>query len=236
MAITRTTKGTFQNKATLNFNTNQTALTGVALSAGDTLIIGIAWDVGAVGVATWNGLSMNADASYGSGNPSVCILSLYSAAGGSGDIVIRNSSGFASGARAVWAIAVSGLAPISFDVPSGATGSSATPSDSAISTNQASEILVGCLATTGPLGDLAGTWSNSWSAGQRNGTTGAGNTSNNTVQEGFKIVSAIESSQAALTGITSRAWAICHVTYKALVASLPRPLNINQSVKRSNYF
>ena len=81
-------------------------------------------------------------------------------------------------------------------------------------TTAANELCLGAMATQGPLGDAAGTPQNSFSAGDREGTTGAGATSNRTVAELFQIVSATGSFESELATITSRETASLIVTFK----------------------
>jgi hypothetical protein len=91
--------------------------------------------------------------------------------------------------------------------------SSASPSDPAVANAVPVEFEIGALATIGgTTSDAAGTWQNSWSAGQRANVSA---TTPVTIQEGYKIAASSESSQAALTGITSRPWIVVHATFRA---------------------
>lgn len=219
MAIVRTALGAANEKPS-KADATWTPLTGITLAVGDVLVVGVASESSVAGstLSTWNGVNYDVIdiESDNGGNPGNTIMDLmiwYITSAGTGNIVI-NFNGTSS-AHAMFATKITGLASNpALDVTSGSTGSSGSPSDTGTSTHQAVEIFIAALATQGPTGDAAGSWSNSWTAGQRSGTTGGSNASNQTIQEGFKIVSATESSQAALTGITSRQWAIGHATYK----------------------
>lgn len=118
--------------------------------------------------------------------------------------------------NAIAVIVISGLLSSPFDKSSSGTGSGTSPSSGATATtSQADEILIGAVGTEGPVEDAAGTWSNSFNAGQRDGTTAGGAASNITISEGYLIVSATGAYTAAKTSITSRDWGAAIATYKA---------------------
>lgn len=93
-------------------------------------------------------------------------------------------------------------------------GSDAPSSGATATLAQALEIAIGAVATEGPSGDTAGTWSNSFTAGPRSGTTGGLAATNRTISLGYKIVSATDALTAAKTGITSRPWVAAIQTFK----------------------
>jgi hypothetical protein len=108
------------------------------------------------------------------------------------------------------------------DQGTAAAGSGTSPSSGAApTTSQANEILIGAIGTEGPNGDNAGTWSNSFTNGQRLGTAGGGAANNSTISEGYRIVSATGAYTAAKTGITSRAWGAVIATFKEAGGSPP---------------
>ena len=83
------------------------------------------------------------------------------------------------------------------------------------------QLLIGAVGTEGPGGDTAGTWSNSFTAGPRAGTTGGTDaTSNITVSMGWRIVTAAGGYTAAKSGITSRDYAAVIATFKTTDAGL----------------
>jgi hypothetical protein len=88
-------------------------------------------------------------------------------------------------------------------------------------TAQANELLIGAIGTEGPVGDNAGTWDNSFTAGPRAGTTGDADDSNWTVSMGWRIVSATGEYSAQKSGITDRYWAAAIATFKG--ESAPEP-------------
>ena len=79
------------------------------------------------------------------------------------------------------------------------------------------------IGTEGPLGDTAGTWQNSFTAGPRTGTTGGTADSNITVAMGWQTVSDAGSYTASKTGMTSGDHASIIATFKAQPST--RPLN-----------
>jgi rubrerythrin len=66
------------------------------------------------------------------------------------------------------------------------------------------EIFFGAFASEGPPTDTTGTLQNGFTSGQRVGTSGAPPVSNITLHEGYKIVSAKETTRARKTGATER--------------------------------
>jgi rubrerythrin len=71
-------------------------------------------------------------------------------------------------------------------------------------TTFANELFIGAFASEGPPTDDRGTFQNGFTAGQRVGTSGAPPTSNITLDTGYKIVSAKETTRAKKTGATER--------------------------------
>lgn len=86
-----------------------------------------------------------------------------------------------------------------------ATGTSTSPTTGAGATT-GDNMVMGFIFTNGPVEDAAGTWSNSYNAGQRDGTTGGAATDNVTVSDAWRTVTGSSSVAAAKTGITSRNW------------------------------
>ncbi len=93
-------------------------------------------------------------------------------------------------------------------------------------TTQADELLIGVIGTEGPVGDTAGTWSNSFSAGPRAGTTGGDANTNWTVSLGYRIVSSTGAYTAQKSGVTSRNWAATIATFKSENSLPPNSYNI----------
>ena len=120
-------------------------------------------------------------------------------------------------AHAAVAALFSGLADVSvLDQTASGTGTGASPSSGATSTTaQADELLIGVVGTEGPVGDSAGTWGNSFSAGPRAGTTGDAADTNITISLGYRIVTATGTYTASKSGITERDWGALIATFKA---------------------
>lgn len=243
MAITRTALGTGQSKTT-----TITITIGNVVVAGDQLFAIFASDsqifpASIVYYPQTGGSGVQFDAKDVEANNDtnvVTSISRYSAPAASTDagarIVIANT---VSSAAAI--IKISGLTSSPFDKSSAGTGpgGSGTPPTSGATAplSQADEICIGAIGTEGPDGDAADTWLNSFSAGQRLGTTGGGGTSNITVYEGYKIVSATTAQTAATTPGVFRDWAACIATYKAAATGLAaRNIMISQAVKRASYY
>jgi hypothetical protein len=214
--ITRTAKGTAQEKT----SDNSITLAAVTIAAGAHVMAMAATtltpDPGSAS-ATWNGIAMTRDLTQaGDGNSFLTVFSLYSAAGGTGDVVVTWTSDTTAKVLAVTQIAglLAGTA-IAFDVAGGGDGTSTSPDSGTVAPGYDGEIYWGAVATNGPSGDTAGTWSNGYSNGQRDGTTGGTDDSNITISEGFLIVTVVGTARAQKTGITSRDWAAGISTYIA---------------------
>jgi hypothetical protein len=221
MAITRTALGTAVNKA----GTADFSLTG-GVVAGQILVVCGVHDYGNdlgtplrllnISSGEASNLTIDAAAVNTSGVESA-ILSVIVPTTKAWDGQFPFIRYFVSAdANAIAVIRLDGLTSTPIDKISTGIGSSLTASSGATSTTaQADEILIGGIGWEGPDGDDAGTWQNSFNAGQRLGTTGAGAASNITVQEGFLIVAATGAYTAAVTRTAnSRDWAAAIATYK----------------------
>jgi hypothetical protein len=129
-------------------------------------------------------------------------------------ITITDSTAVA--AHSAVAMLFTGLANASpMDQTASDTGTSTSPLSGATSTTaQADELLIGLVGTEGPDGDSAGTWSGSFTAGPRIGTTGGDDDSNITISMGYQQVSATGTYSAGKTGITDRDWTALIATFK----------------------
>lgn len=225
LAIVRTALGTSQTKS--SFPPSVTI--GHNIVAGDTLFLVIAGDsLGSftseyfTNATTSGGLLTRDVVSANAGNVEVAIFRL-SDPPASIDFQAHLTFNSTSGqSLTMAALRVSGLATSPFDKSSVGTGTGTSPSSGATAPlAQADEICIGAVGTEGPVEDAAGTWSNSFNAGQRDGTTGGGAASNITVSEGYLIVAATTAQTAAKTSITSRDWAAAIATYKGADAAFP---------------
>ncbi len=216
--ITRTASGGASSK------TSSTTLTQfITAAAGSSLVVTSAVQDGTIGVSAvaWNGATFTSQNGFsGSGitcdiwvannvpaGTNVLMTVTYTAAVVAKAFAVSEISGWPSGS----AVVDRNLLP----TPGGAGGTSVN-ADSGLTatTTDANEYLAGNVSVNGPTGDGAPTWLNSFSAGQRLGTTGGGAASNCTVNEGFRIVSATAQYKAAATLATSRNWAASIVTLK----------------------
>jgi hypothetical protein len=246
MAIVRTALGTGQAKAaTLAVTWSGGAITG------DTIVVLVASDAGISSLVVGR-TSIGTDQTFGAAdvtatNAGNVITSIYSI------VLNRNypldglnnpyciATPTVSGdAVAVAVIKLEGLSAAAFDRSSAGTGTGTSPSSGATAAlSQADEICVGAIGTEGPPTDAAGTWSNSFNAGQRDGTDSAGAASNVTISEGYLVVSGTTAQTAAKTSIASRDWAAAIATYKgaAAAAFIAAKNRIpGQAVKRSNFY
>jgi len=221
MAITRYARGTAGGKgvSSLTVTLNQAITAGnsvlVCISSDSTVAIpGVILKTSAdVEVAT---LTQDAALADGVANQ-VAIYSAHNVSANGAKVVITFAMAITAGAATV--SEVGGLGSSSpLDQTHTGSGNSATPdSGSTATTTQASELLIGAVAQRGPVTDSAGTWSNSFSDGQRDGTSGGLAASNATISEGYRIVEATGAYNAAKTGCTPRRWAAAIATYKAAV-------------------
>ena len=196
------------------------------LNSGESLIVGLAHDPETVNTVTWNSIGLTKAVEITNvGNVQCSIWYLLNPTAGSGDIVATFNAAVV--AKTMLWLRPRPLLPAGLDAISTGTGSSTAPLDTAVATTVAREIFIGIVGIEGPSDDAFGTWGQAWdnpenqpfgtndqTAQQRIGTTGGGAASNITGNMGRKIVSATESSQAALTGITSRDWCVVHATFK----------------------
>jgi len=137
-------------------------------------------------------------------------------------------------ARAAVASVFRGLAPSgALEQSCVSSGTSATPSSGAATTVQMDQLLIGAVGTEGPATDAAGTWSNSFTAGPRAGTTATTTDAEITVSMGWRIVSSAGSYTAAKAGITSRDWAAAIASFKTMDAGISYIANIGASQSKT---
>jgi uncharacterized repeat protein (TIGR02543 family) len=130
-------------------------------------------------------------------------------------------SSTAVAARAAVVSVFRGLAPSgALEQTCVSSGTSTSPSSSAATTIQGDQLLIGAVGTEGPGSDTEGTWSNSFTAGPRTGTTATTTDAEATVSMGWRIVSSAGAYTAAKTGITSRDWAAAIATFKTTDAGI----------------
>jgi hypothetical protein len=205
-----TAKGTAGNE-----DIGDLTLPKVALNAGETLLVSCNDEGGDVDV-TWNGAPLHKDVGTKGSGFYTTLYSLYSASGGTGDIVATHVSG---GDLTINAYAVTNLAPSSLDKTAAAQGMGATPSSGATATTtHASEFLWGAIgyATNSK---ASGTWNDGFTAGtQFTDTGGIGG-----VDDGYKTVTSSGAYTAAKTGVNKSAWAAVIATYATAGGRDPIP-------------
>lgn len=223
MAITRTARGTGQNKASADPWTVMTTFVG---SVNNLVVVIVASDPSgsnAVVTITQSGkttttLSVSAEAN----NIGNVVTRIYAAiladSYTAGSLIIDWDISGAPAAMAAAAIELAGAngTPM-LDVTAVGTGTATAADTGSITStpNSGADVAwVGAVGTEGPDGDTAGTWVNPNNAGQRLGTTGGGAASNVTVSEGYEIVSVEVTQALSKTGMTSRDWAAVMATYK----------------------
>jgi hypothetical protein len=188
-----------------NEDVGDLTLKKVVLKAGETLLVSCNDEGGDVDM-TWNDVPLHKDVGTKGSGFYTTLFSLYSATGGTGDIVATHLSG---GDLSVNAYAVTNLAPSGLDKTSAAQGMGATPSSGpTATTTHGNEFLWGAIgyATNSK---ASGTWNDGFTAGtQFTDTGGIGG-----VDDGYKTVSATGAYTAAKTGVDKSAWAALIATY-----------------------
>ena len=181
------------------------SIPGVTLKAGETLLVS-SNDEGDSAMVTWNGISLHQD--IGSTNGNGCytkIFSLYSAGGGTGDIVATHTVGDLS----INASLVTNLAPSALDKTRVGYGVGANPSSGATPiTTKANELLWGAIGYASNSA-ASGVWSEGFTSGGQftfSGDTGG-------VEDGYKIVSSTGAFVAAKTGTAKDGWSALIATY-----------------------
>jgi hypothetical protein len=183
------------------------AIRHVTLKAGETLLV-TCNDEGSDAEITWGGTALHGDAGANGSGFSTSIFTLYSAAGGTGDIVASHQS---AGDLTINAYSITGLAPSAFDKTAAAQGSSTSPSSGATATtSHANEFLWAAIGFS-TIARPTGTWVGGFTSGGQFTKTGAGGISG--VEDGYKTVSATGAYTAAKTGVDKDAWAAVIATY-----------------------
>jgi hypothetical protein len=177
----------------------------VTLKAGETLLVSCKDEGGDAGV-TWSGKSLHQDVGTQGAGFYTAIFSLYSATGGTGDIVATHVSG---GDLTINAYSVTNLAPSALDQTSAAQGTGTSPSSGATATtSHVNEFLWGAIgyATNHR---ATGTWSGGFISGTQFTDTGG----ISGVEDGYKTVSSTGAYMAAKAGVDKDAWTAVIATY-----------------------
>lgn len=181
------------------------SIPGVTLKAGETLLVS-SNDEGDSAKVTWNGIPLHQDIGSTDGNGCYTkIFSLYSASGGTGDIVASHTVGDLS----INASSVTNLAPSALDKTREGHGVSTNPSSGATPiTTKANEFLWGAIGYASNSA-ASGVWSEGFTSGGQftfTGDTGG-------VEDGYKIVSSTGTFVAAKTGVVKDGWSALIATY-----------------------
>ena len=180
------------------------AIPQVNLNAGETLFVSCS-DEGGDAEVYWGSAALHRDVASQGAGMSTAIFTLYSATGGTADIVASHVS---SGDITINAYAVTNLAPSALDKMAAAQGSGTSPSSGATGvTSRANEFLWG---TIGHFSSKAGgTWIDGFTSGGQFKDSGG----ISGVEDGYKTVSATGAFTAAKTGIDKDNWTAVIATY-----------------------
>jgi len=177
----------------------------VTLKAGETLLVSCNDEGGDVSVY-WKDTSLHKNVSTQGGGFYTTVFSLYSATGGTGDIVASHASG---GDLTINAYSVTHLAPSALDKTAAAQGTGTSPSSGATATtSHVNEFLWGTIGYAAS-SRATGTWSDGLISGaQFTDTGGIGG-----VEDGYKTVSSTGAYTAAKTGVDKCGWTAVIATY-----------------------
>src|SRR5215467_8424392 len=177
----------------------------VNLKAGETLLVSCS-DEGGDAEVFWGDKSLHADvASHGAGFYTT-IFTLYSATGGTADLVASHVSG---GDLTINAYTVTNLAPSALDKMAAAQGAGTSPSSGATgTTSHANEFLWGTIGYFANKG-ATGTWIGGFTSGGQFKDTGG----ISGVEDGYKTVSSTGAYTAAKAGIDKDTWTAVIATY-----------------------
>jgi hypothetical protein len=179
----------------------------VKLQAGETLLV-TCNDEGGDAEVTWGGTSLHLDVGTTGAGFYTTIFTLYSATGGTGDILATHLS---AGDLTINAYSVTNLAPSALDKTAAAQGTGATPSSGATpTTSHANEFLWGAIGYSTNAA-ATGTWIDGFTPGGQFTKTGKSGISG--VDDGFKTVSATGAYTAAKSGVDKDAWTALIATY-----------------------
>lgn len=177
----------------------------VNLKAGETLLVSCSDEVGDA-MVFWGDATLHPDvASHGPGM-STTIFTLYSATGGTADLVAAHASG---GDLTMNAYTVTNLAPSALDKVAAAQGAGTSPSSGATgTTSHANEFLWGTIGYFANKG-ATGTWIDGFTPGGQFKDTGG----ISGVEDGYKTVSSTGAYTAAKAGTDKDTWTAVIATY-----------------------
>ena len=176
----------------------------VSLKAGETLFVSCN-DESDDAEIFWGDASLHRDVASKGALVTTTIFTLYSATGGTADIVASHAS---SGDLTINVYAVTNLAPSALDKMAAAQGMGTSPSSGATGvTSHANEFLWGTIGhfATG----ASGTWMDGFTSGGQFKDSGG----ISGVEDGYKTVSSTGAYSAAKTGIDKDSWTAVIATY-----------------------
>jgi len=177
----------------------------VNLKAGETLLVSCS-DEGGDAEVYWGDARLHPDVVSKGPGLSTAIFTLYSAKGGTADVVATHTS---AGDLTINAYVVTNLAPSAFDKMAAAQGAGTSPSSGATATTiHANEFLwgsIGYFANKGP----TGTWIDGFTPGGQFKDTGG----ISGVEDGYKTVSSTGTYTAAKAGTDKDTWTAVIATY-----------------------
>jgi hypothetical protein len=205
MTMTRTAKSTTTSKTS-----GTTLALSVAMTAGDLMVVSLAYDDQTLNDVTWNGQTLTlGDPVLGAG-VRTRLAWVVAGATTTANVTATWASAIVAKAMAVSSYNCNtGGAVMNEDSNATNTGTGTSASTSALAAivGGTDSILVGVVGIEGPSGDTAGTWSTPSTNGQRAGTTGNPANSNVTVSEAYQLAPTAASTPAlSKTGMTSRDW------------------------------
>lgn len=182
-----------------------TPFRNIALNEGDCLILSAVSD-GAVNNVAWRGNKMQIGA-ISAGLSDACIMYLFvtAAMAGTGDVVVtKNGLGANLALRKV-----TGLAALTATSWQNGDNYGDAPSDPPVQEPYSRGFLIGVMGGTYQVKYFTrGQWQQGWTAGQFVGTERF------VLDEGYKITSAPEMSQAQITGQTAVNYWMCHLVFR----------------------
>jgi len=205
VAITRTAKSTATSKTS-----GTTLALSVAMTAGDLMVVSLAYDDQTLDSVTWNGQDLTlGDPVLGAG-VRTRLAWVVAAASATANVTATWAAAIVAKAMAVSSYNCNtGGVVMNEDSNATSTGTGTAASTAALAAivGGTNSILVGVVGTEGPSGDTAGTWVTPPTNTQRAGTTGNPANSNVTVSEAYQIAPTAASTPAlSKTGMTSRDW------------------------------
>lgn len=213
MAITRTAKGTAQDKT----STTTLTISSVSMTANELLVVCVGFETDStISSVTWGGRNLKSvSGSLATQGDTRCRMFRAKVSNtDTRDVVITWAA--AVTAKAAVAVAVNDEA-VATDIVTAQGQASTTAGDtaSAGTSTVANTVSLAFFVTGGPSTDSAGTAGSGHTLGQRVGTSGDAAGTNVTIQETYEILTATGTIQSTLTLSTARIMANCIADFRA---------------------